>query len=186
MCYRHAIALVLLIELLSLASAGRLSVLYSEYGDSGPIHLSVLDPDSGLIDTTDARTVAFPASDCQPGWSLGNGTHGQTSTVFQQNQSVFIMAQETCQTRSPAGAETALQLRNMTLFGMFAGVYEAFWAHDWYARSELRVDPDEMRTYATFSELDNRSVLEVNIDWDHTANVLVVAPAVVRPDKHFI
>jgi hypothetical protein len=163
------------------ASAGRLSVLYNEYSDgSGPIHLSVLDPESGLIDSTDARTVTFPDSDCQPGWSLGNGTHGQTSTVFQQNQSIFVMAQEKCMTQTPAGP--AQQLRNMTLFGMFAGVFEAFEAHDWYAKSELRRDPDEIRTYATFSELDNHSVLEVNIDWDHTANVLVVAPVVLDPE----
>ncbi len=174
-------SLVLLVELASFSSAGRLSVLYNEYSDgSGPIHLSVLDPNSGLIDTIDARTVAFPDSECQPGWSLGNGTHGQTSTVFQQNQSVFVMAQEKCATQTPAGP--ALQLRNMTLFGMFAGVFEAFEAHDWYAKSELRRDPDEMRTYASFSELDNHSVLEVNIDWDHTANVLVVAPVVSDPE----
>jgi hypothetical protein len=165
---------LLLLALLTVyCEAGRLSVLYNEYSDgSGPITISVMDPSSGSVDGPDARTVAFPASTCTPGWSLSNGTHGQTSSVFAMNQTVFILAQETC--TDPSTGITSYA--NTTVFGMFAGIFEDFAAREWWAHSELRMDPDDFRPYAELSNLTD-NVLDMNINWDHTANVLLVAPA---------
>jgi hypothetical protein len=171
----------LLVPLLlgSPVSAGRLSVIYSEYADGGgPLHLSVIDPSSGTIDSADARTIAFPPSDCDPGWSLSNGTNGQTFTVFPMNQSVFIMAQETCRDHEP-------NLRNTTLFSLFAGVFEDdFAAQDWWVRGTLRDGPNDVRAIASFPNVTGDSVLDLNIDWDHVCNVLVVAPVPADPENN--
>ena len=172
---RHFIAAMLLAVELSLhlgcPTAARLSVLYQEFGTEGPITISVLDPSSGSVDGPDARTVEFPPSSCKPGWSLSNGTHGQTSSSFSMNQTLFILAQETC--KDATNGETAF--KNTTVFGMFAGVFEDFAAQEWWAHSELRADPNDMRPYAQISDLTD-DVLDMNINWDHTANVLLVAP----------
>jgi hypothetical protein len=96
---RIAPALVFLSSSLHFTSSSRLTVLYNEYNDgSGPNHLSILDPSTGIIDSVDARTLVFPdpSPDCQPGWTLSNGTYGQTTAIFRPNQTAFILAQETC------------------------------------------------------------------------------------------
>lgn len=73
------------------AQAGRLSVLFTQYDDgSGPPQISVLDPQSGIIDVADTRTLQLPATTADERWTLGNGTHGQTSTVFSTNQTVIL------------------------------------------------------------------------------------------------
>merc|ERR1712224_779874 len=87
--------LAVLICIASGCTAGKLSVLFSRYQDgSGPLQLSVLDPQSGIIDRSDSRVLNLPALPTQEQrWVLGNGTHGQTSTIFPTNQSVFFLAQ---------------------------------------------------------------------------------------------
>jgi hypothetical protein len=67
-------------------------------------------------------------------------------------------------------------------FGIFSGILDDLTSQKWYFMGDDRSDdPDQFRVLATFPHLNGESVLNMNINWDGVANVVLVAPGASEP-----
>jgi hypothetical protein len=129
----------------------------AEYGSFSPA--------TGEYKRRDAPVLLPNITSCESDergyWDFGSGTVGQTSTPFNQNQSWFLLAQEVCSKK-----EVIIRVTSTVLF------------QGPYPRSP---DPADPRPLIVWSRFKLTTPLEHwNIIWDHTCNIMVIAPEFIR------
>jgi hypothetical protein len=114
---------------------------------------ALLDPKTGIMSCITPLPLPGIPTDCT--WNLVKGTRGQSSTVFHMNQTNFITLQSIC----PTGVTqtTVFQLSGPYYCTNPSGMGTVN-LHTLY-----RVDPTV-------------PVMELNMAWDHTCNVVVIQP----------
>jgi len=113
------------------------------------IQAAFLDPISGVISTPVSLTLPDAPPDCK--WVLPLvGTRGQTSAIFHLNQTNFFTGQLIC----PEGVQKT------TIFQIY-GPYS----------------PSQGARVYTLYQIDPAiPLIDINMNWDHTCNVVVLQP----------
>lgn len=126
--------------------------------------VGLIDPSTGAVSCT--TNVQMPPTTCT--WSLGDGTRGQTSAVFYTNQTWFFLAQENCQ---GSIGKTYVMLA----MGPFC------WPNREIKNSKAtKADPVKGMTFRSgpMSQITTSAPINaLNMAWDHTCNVVVLAPS---------
>jgi len=153
--------------------------------------VGLADAEAGTIGET--GPVTLPDSNCTPGWVLGDGTRGQTSTSFYVNMTWFLLGQELC----------GSTVKRTTLFGVF-GIFpqsadpEKFaYRHQLLERSggrsfetsgqtqQLSSSDTPIRWFGDFTKYSTQPLPQWNIVWDWTCNIVVIAPEVTTDTTKF-
>eukprot|EP01001_Neometanema_parovale_P006376 NODE_2740_length_1351_cov_102.843648_g2603_i0.p1 GENE.NODE_2740_length_1351_cov_102.843648_g2603_i0~~NODE_2740_length_1351_cov_102.843648_g2603_i0.p1 ORF type:complete len:426 (+),score=71.68 NODE_2740_length_1351_cov_102.843648_g2603_i0:52-1278(+) len=158
------VVLVMFVWLGASVLGGRLHLLTTD--ENGGLQAGVMDPSTG---TFQGSSVKMPPAEVGCKWIFLNGTHGQTSTSFYVNQTMFFLAAQQCSNAHRLGS-TGDSCRLLTLFKSFALTGAVY-------------------TMAKFPEFDTqRSTLpksaQTNILWDYAANVIVIHRVVDPKDKN--
>jgi hypothetical protein len=111
-----------------------------------------LDPLTGKVSCT--AQLDIPATNCT--WDLGTGTKGQTSAIFYMNMTLFFLAQERCEEN----------IRGRTMIFALMGP----WCWDG-GKPGYRFAPSAAPLVNVHADL-----MDLNIAWDHTCNIVVVSP----------
>eukprot|EP00035_Acanthoeca_spectabilis_P003750 m.95127 g.95127 ORF g.95127 m.95127 type:complete len:445 (-) comp12319_c0_seq1:185-1519(-) len=154
-------------------------------------HTSAGGYGGGILDAVTGKlsregSVMVPRTTCSPGWVLGGGgTKGQTSTNFFGNGTWFLLAQEMCGER----------INQTALFGMmsfyplgendFAALREKESVMRWTGGKllpETRHEPTSVYSYGDFTKYSSNTLLDWNIAWDWSCNIVVVGPSKEGPN----
>lgn len=142
-------------------------------GEGPLLTAAFLNSTSGELTPAGDVSLPPPASCPSGGWQLPSGTTGQTSTLFQQNATLFFLAQEDCSggnSRSPAASSGGA----VVLFGLMQP-FPPFSGAPPSPAPALRVRQYGQPFNGSIADL-SLGLEHWNIIWDAVCNVLVLAP----------